>query len=305
MAKATSERVMNLLIALLTTRRYLSKQELREMVAGYRESKSFDRTFERDKAALRDLGIEIATGANDPDSGEEYGYRVFRSKAELPKVSFTRDELIALGLAGHVWQSSVVAESTMWALQRLKAAGAEPDTGRLSSLAAKIPAEEPDFATVHRALFARQEVVFHYEGARRRLHPWRLVQRRGLWLVHGFDPDRNAERSFKLVRMSEARLMGPERAYEVPSEFGDIDPEPLVSAVVAVRNWPGLTAGASPVQWSCPLPEGYVAYEVSRPYQDLIVADVCVAGPEAFVLAPEGIRQATVDRLTRIAEGAR
>jgi len=54
------ERLMNLVIALLSTRSYITAEKIRSSVAGYADSASdeaFSRMFERDKNELRDLGI--------------------------------------------------------------------------------------------------------------------------------------------------------------------------------------------------------------------------------------------------------
>ena len=57
---AKTERLLNLVIALLSTRRPLTKAQLRTAVPHYQQTASdeaFDRMFERDKDELRDLGI--------------------------------------------------------------------------------------------------------------------------------------------------------------------------------------------------------------------------------------------------------
>ena len=59
------ERLMNLVIALLSTRTYITAERIRETVYGYSDSPSdeaFSRMFERDKNELRDLGIPLETG---------------------------------------------------------------------------------------------------------------------------------------------------------------------------------------------------------------------------------------------------
>ncbi|MEP7192979.1 MAG: WYL domain-containing protein, partial [Actinomycetota bacterium] len=55
-----TERLLNLVICLLYTRRPLSKAKIRDAVPQYGSSVSdeaFDRMFERDKDELRELGI--------------------------------------------------------------------------------------------------------------------------------------------------------------------------------------------------------------------------------------------------------
>lgn len=306
MSAAKSERILNLLIALLTTKRFLSKAEIREMVDGYARTASFERTFERDKAELRALGIPLRTGSNDPDSTDEDGYRIDRLEFELPDVEFTRDELVAIGLAAHAWQTSVGAEATSTALQRLRAAGAAPDLDRLPNVRAHIPATEPSFDVIYEAQLARRCVEFEYGGRTRRVQPWQLSQRRGLWLVLGFDVDRQAPRRFKLSRIDGvARAVGPDDAFQVPDDLTEYlaPTSAQASAVIAVRDAPELLADSSPATWTDPLPEGFVAREVRGFNDDMIITEVCAAGPDAFVLAPDHLREAVVERLKALAGG--
>ncbi|EUA42165.1 pafB domain protein [Mycobacterium xenopi 4042] len=75
MATSKVERLTNLVIALLSTRGYITAEKIRSTVAGYSDSPSdeaFSRMFERDKSELRDLGIPLETGrvsALDPPRG--------------------------------------------------------------------------------------------------------------------------------------------------------------------------------------------------------------------------------------------
>ena len=60
------ERLINLTIALLATKRYLTKSEIFRSVEGYEGSaETKERMFERDKDDLRSLGIEIEVGSFD------------------------------------------------------------------------------------------------------------------------------------------------------------------------------------------------------------------------------------------------
>jgi len=61
------ERLINLTIALLATKRYLTKSEIFNSVEGYEGTpETKERMFERDKDDLRSLGIEIEVGSFDP-----------------------------------------------------------------------------------------------------------------------------------------------------------------------------------------------------------------------------------------------
>ena len=69
MSARKSERLMNLLITLLVSRGYVTKQRLREVIPDYKEASSedaFERMFDRDKDDLRALGVPIEIGGYDP-----------------------------------------------------------------------------------------------------------------------------------------------------------------------------------------------------------------------------------------------
>ncbi len=307
MSARKSERVLNLLIALLTTKRFLTKHEIRDMVEGYRDVADFERTFERDKAALRALGVRIQTGSNDRDLDEEDGYRVDRREYELPEIEFTRDELVAIGLASRAWQTTVGAEATSAALRRLSAAGASPDPDLLPDVRAQIPATEPSFDTIHAALLERRRVQFDYHGRQRTVEPWHLAQRRGLWTLTGHDVDREAPRRFKLSRIEgPARAVGAANAFTIPDDAATRAGEATVetSAVVALRDAPDIAAHAEPVEWTGTLPEGFRAHRITGFNEQVLVTDCVAAGPEAIMLDPPHLREAVVAQLERIAGGA-
>lgn len=89
MAIAKAERLMNLALCLLGTRRPLSKRELRGSIEAYLEAGSddaFNRMFERDKDDLRELGLIIETVEN---LDGETGYLARRDSNRLPRSRWT------------------------------------------------------------------------------------------------------------------------------------------------------------------------------------------------------------------------
>ena len=60
MSSQKTERLINLTLALLATKRYLTKSEIFKSVTGYSGSpETMERMFERDKDELRNMGVEI------------------------------------------------------------------------------------------------------------------------------------------------------------------------------------------------------------------------------------------------------
>ena len=85
MSRRKTERLLNLVVCLLATRRYLTAEQIRQAVPGYPEgTEAFKRMFERDKEELRELGIPLETGS---DGDEEAGYRIQRQAYELPEIT--------------------------------------------------------------------------------------------------------------------------------------------------------------------------------------------------------------------------
>lgn len=301
MAQRRSERLVNLTIALLSARHWVTKDQLRELVTDYREMTpaGFNRTFERDKDALRELGVPIVTGGEAPESG----YRIIRRDFELPPVDLDADELSALALASRVWFEASAADDTMSAIAKLRAAGAQVDSRRLNALAPHISTNEPSFDRCWQATLSRSRLAFRYRGAAelRTVQPWGLIWRRGSWYLLGLDETRQAPRMFKLSRVSsEPETVGAPGSFTVPDDV-DLDelsralepPEPDASAVIAVRTGcqPGLTRDASPEHSDRELPEDFDCWRLSYSADGDLAARIAAAGPDAVVLEPGGLRQ--------------
>lgn len=238
MQRRTSERLVNLTIALLTARRFLPRTRLREMVEGYRDLSdvAFDRLFERDKQTLRDLGVPVETGTDERYFDDEPGYRIRRDTFELPSVAFDAEEVGVLVCAAQVWQQAATAETTVAALAKLWAGGTEPDTNRLAALRPHVSAREPAWQPLWEAVQVRQKVQFCYRGQQRIVQPWRLTWRGGAWYMAGFDETRDGARLFKLARLRGAvTAVGGPDAYQVP----DIPAGDLFAGLTAARSQSG------------------------------------------------------------------
>ena len=89
-----TERLLNLVICLLATRRWLSKDQIRQAVPQYQDcdtDEAFERMFERDKDDLRELGVPILTGTASSVFEDEIGYRIPPDQYQLPPIDLTRE----------------------------------------------------------------------------------------------------------------------------------------------------------------------------------------------------------------------
>jgi proteasome accessory factor B len=311
-----SERLMNLVICLLVARTYVPKARIREVVEGYRDQSedAFEKMFERDKEALKDLGLPIELGYNDKAFEDEPGYRIKRSDFELPPVMLEADEAAVVGLAARVWQHARLAEATSSALVKLRAAGVEVDAQALAVIEPQVGADEPSFGPMWDAVVNRKPVAFEHrrggwregdgETMTRHLEPWGIVSSRGHWYVVGYDRDRAAERMFRLSRVvGDVVTVGRAGSYTVPDST-DIrqlasqlaTPDPTGKAVLRLREgaayW--LRRRALSVR---PDGVGWDLADVPYTSTEALAEEVVPLGHDAVVIEPESVRTAVVHRL--------
>src|SRR4029077_7157141 len=131
MSKRKTERLLGLVVCLLSTRRYLTAEQVRAAVPGYPEQDDlFKRMFERDKEDLRELGVPLETGVNHPFD-DDPGYRIRQQAYQLPELRLEADGPAVLGLPAGVGGGAELAGAAAGALLKLRAAGidAGPDGG--------------------------------------------------------------------------------------------------------------------------------------------------------------------------------
>ena len=328
MVTSKVERLMNLVIALLSTRGYLSAEKIRSNVAGYSDSpnaEAFSRMFERDKNELRDLGIPLETGRLSSFDPTE-GYRINRDAYALPPVELTPDEAAAVAVATQLWDSPELITATQGALLKLRAAGVDLDPDAPVSIAA--PAGQPGLrgsegalGKLLSAIDSGQAVQFSHRPSRnepyatRTVEPWGVLTERGRWYLVGHDRDRDATRVFRLSRIgADVTPIGPAGAVTRPD---GVDLRKIVAgAVTEVAAGPAGTtarvwvadgratalrqAGTSIGSEQLAGREGEVFELVGA--GDWLVREIAGYGADAVVLEPSALRDDVLARLRAQAE---
>ncbi|MFC7550092.1 helix-turn-helix transcriptional regulator [Plantactinospora sp. GCM10030261] len=319
MSRNRTERLVNLVICLLSTRRFLTAAQIAATVPGYehdpddpRDHEAFQRKFERDKAELRDLGVPLETGTASAFDSEP-GYRIAHRRYALPDIPLEPDEAAAVGIAARLWQHAGLAAAASSGLAKLRAAGIDVDPQATLGLEPVVTVD-PAFAPLTAAARERRVVTFDYRvpdadaSTSRRLQPWGVVCWRGRWYVVGHDLDRGATRCFRLSRIvGSVRATGPSGAY--PARVG----EDLIShvarwsgpvehtgrATVLARQ--GRAAGLR--RWAREVIPGPDGDRLVLPYADAdaFVSTLIKYGPDVRVLDPPEIREAVLQRLKEIA----
>jgi len=299
------ERLTDLVLVLLNTRRPLSLRELADAIPGFPpEGEARRQAFERDKRTLRDQGIAVAT--ETIDGPEQIGYRIRPEDFYLPDLDLEPDEQAALNVA--VAEVHVGDPSGRDALWRLGI----PSPRSLAPVAA-LPSL-PALPGLFEAVRSRAHVSFRYRGETREVDPALLRFRQGRWYLVGLDRDRRAARTFRVDRIEGTARGGEPGSGAVPEGFdaeGALPDEPwrigedevrpvrvLVDAVEGARVVQDLGDGCvSKIN-----PDGSVEVSLEVSNESALISWVLSLGPHAEILEPQEMRNAMVRWLREFVE---
>ena len=226
MSQAKTERLVNLTMALLNSRRFMKKSEIFTKVAGYSGTpETKERMFERDKDDLRALGIEIEVASHDPLFEDEPGYRIRPESYQFPAEKFNRNESALIATALGMWHSSELEAEATNASRRIFGQVDSSDSNQVQII---VPSElsENGLVEIARALGARSAISFTYQKdpslptENRKVNPFGLSTWQGGWYLVGEDIERNDIRVFKLSRItSKIDVASRRESYEIPTDF--------------------------------------------------------------------------------------
>lgn len=314
MSARKTERLLNLVLCLLSTRRFLTVHQIRESVSGYDQADSdeaFRRMFERDKEELRELGIPLETGSTSVWD-DDPGYRIARRDYELPEITLSPDEAAAVGVAARFWTEAGLAADASAGLLKLRAAGIDVQAPLLPGLEPRVEAGEAAFEPLLAATRAGYPVAFDYRSPSadapgpRRLEPWGVVSWHGHWYVAGYDLDRRAPRVFRLSRVvGEVTPIAGPATVEVPD---GVDVRAMVAQSVhrpedrmaRVRVRPG-TAYPLRRRARRVLDDGDLL-EVAFGELEVLVDEIAGYGADAVLIDPPEARAALIERFRAVVE---
>jgi len=318
MSVRRNERLLNLVQVLLSSQQPLTKARLRDVIEDYRSSPTvvaFERMFERDKETLREMGIQVETVSMDAWHEDEFGYRLERSRATLPPIELSPQDLAILNVAARVWDRAALEPAARTAVRKLEALAADGggDVGLPRLIEPHLDSSDVSFPMMVKAVSERRLVRFKYrkpgrvDVEERQIQPWRVVIVRGHSYVTGFDPDRNGARVFRLSRViGDVTVAKDAGSYQIPPASdqvdvaSDVDGRPVRQARVRVRpntchrfrlDASEISPGESPDgdQWDALV----VDFQGLESFASLIAG----FGANAIVDGPSDLREAVVGRL--------
>jgi proteasome accessory factor B len=309
MNRGKTERLLNLVFALMGTAGPISRESIRRSVAGYESCSSdqaFERMFERDKDELRSMGVPIETVANAFD--EVLGYRIAPDRYRLVDLDLSSRDLELLSAAAQVWDEAVLSNAAQTAM--LKVESLHEDTYRDNNLAGtvRIRAQHANMLPLLTAARESKVVTFTYKTRenvveKRTVEPWSVICRDGHWYLIGYDQVRGGQRTFRLSRIEGSISITAKKATVSPpnSRFPEVSlpvDETLVQAEVKVRRFSGalLRRHGTVVEHQ---PE-FDAISLQATPSDLL-RWLLPAAPELISVEPEALREQLVSRLLLIA----
>ncbi len=249
-----SERLINLTIALLATKRFITKSEIFKTIEGYEgSSESKERMFERDKDDLRSLGIEIEVGSFDPLFNDEAGYRIKQERYQLDLGDVTALEISLLSLAAQAWQGASLDDAAQRALVKLNSLGIAVDEENMPDYAPFFSDGGLDLPIITRAIAEHQILEFTYRNYEltdevRRVVPIGLSTRSGFWYFTGVDQSIEEIRTFRFDRVIGTFTVkkGP-KDFETPENFDSkriFERDKDTHAVIDIRRGKGTSLRA-------------------------------------------------------------
>ena len=300
-----NERLVNLTIALLATKRYLTKNEIFRNIEGYEGSaEAKERMFERDKDDLRKLGIQIEVGGLDPLFDDEAGYRIRPESYALSLRDLTPTQVTLLSLAAQAWQDAAFTDLSQQALRKLTSIGLDTDSSQLPIMAPKLIGADENLRSALDALTSLTTIEFDYlniqgNAQKRQLQVYGVQARKSHWYLIGLDTEKSAIRNFRVDRIQGVvTSTGKVQSYVIPPNFEITELEPAIETPLAVLQVrPGAGYQLRRMATTIETADDWDLLEV--PIFDLgfVTSMVLWHGEDVIVSSPAQLRSAVISAL--------
>lgn len=231
------DRLFHLILALMSSSFGLTKDQILGSVRGYAadgdqvsSAETLERRFERDKDALRDLGIplEVSIPASEDANNRFTTYRIPKGDYHLPEnVEFTATDIALLNLSAALWQEGTLSADARVAQMKLASFGVTI-TESLIGYAPVISTRDPALTRVRDAIDEGVTMGFEYlkpgemSATTREVSPWALVSHEGRWHVYGHETSSNTAKTFLLRRIVSPVVLTKSPAAEAPENVTEM-----------------------------------------------------------------------------------
>ena len=307
MSDQKTERLINLTLALLASKRFLTKGEIFSTVAGYSgNTETMERMFERDKDELRNLGIKIEVKGIDPLFEDDQGYLIQEDTFQINSNAFTQEELLYLTMAANLWHGSALHDQSKAALLKIQSISGPIEVNEVNSPVIRDSEDSSSLLVIFEAINNLAQLDFEYKGSVRRVNPYGLYNRDGFWYLVGQEND--VIKTFKLVRISKSvNIVGKTNDFLKPKDFdlkeflAGSAPTTQSHVVILVRKNQALA-----------LRKKYEVEEIDSEWDrmafEYLIAEELIEsllwfGSDVIVLSPESIREKLIANCEELVNG--
>jgi predicted DNA-binding transcriptional regulator YafY len=213
-ASKNVERLLNVIMT-IGSRRRIDRAKLFSVIPDYAEATSeqaAERMFERDKAAILELGLPLVSERDVLDENTVF-YRI-ATTPQAAVLDLTTEEYTVLLAASRAWDAATAGGAARRVRAKLLSLGHDADPDLLRRTPRGAVESLPVLSPLLDAVVTGRSVRFVYRGAhgapaQRHVEPWVVGVHEGHWYVHGFDRDRGAPRVFRASRIESFPAEGP------------------------------------------------------------------------------------------------
>ena len=206
------ERTLNLLAELLNAESPKTAAELKARVGMYPDDlAAFRRTFDRDKNALRDMGVQLeltmVPGTNPPVEG----YFIDKSGYYLDELNLTEEEVTALNFA--IASIDILDGLTEGEAMRKLGGYEESETSNILKVENR---DVGDVSELFDSIARRRKISFMYGNKNRNVEPWRLEFTNGRWYLTGRNIPEYKTKTFRVDKITDLESENNDESYDIP-----------------------------------------------------------------------------------------
>ena len=305
MSSQKTERLINLTLALLATKRYLTKSEIFKSVTGYNGSpETMERMFERDKDELRNMGVDIEVKGIDPLFEDDQGYLIRAETFQLSGNEFAADELLYLTMAANLWHDSALSNDSKAALLKIQSLSGPIGFNTFNSPIIRDSENSQMLAIAFEAIEKLKKLSFKYNGSLRLVEPLGMFMSSGFWYLVAQDD--KIIKSFKMIRL-ESKISMDAVSFKKPENFSlsrylkRYSEEEVIEAEILVRKEQAYSLRSKyPVQ---EYDSEWDLMQIPYSYEPEIIEILLWHGQNIIVKKPEKLRNSIISRLQEFVDG--
>lgn len=302
MASEKNERLVNLTIALLATKKYLTKAQIFKLVEGYDGSaEAADRMFERDKEELRSLGINIEMKSIDPLFDDELGYRISPERYRFNLGELTSEEISILALAAEAWKESALKDIARSTSIRLESLGINADFSEIH-LAPTISTVPENITEILESIEGSKIIEIQYinledEPEAKKVAPLGLYSQNGRWYLFAIDTVVDQKRSYRLDRIDGA-IKRTNKSFERQNVTLPTTHFPAIETILKVRRDHALNLLEKSQILS--EEEDWLTCQISFESENVAISEILKHSPNVMVLQPVNLVSGVTKALSQL-----